>query len=40
MNRTDEFLNKLWELMEREIPEEVVKRTKLALLDYIGVTLA
>lgn len=40
MNRTDEFLNKLWELMEREIPEEVIKRTKLALLDYIGVTLA
>lgn len=40
MNRTDEFLNNLWQLMDKEIPEDVIKRTKLALLDYIGVTFA
>lgn len=40
MNRTDEFLNNLWTVMDKEIPEKVMKRAKLALLDYIGVTFA
>lgn len=40
MNRTDEFLNNLWQVMDKEIPDEVMKRAKFALLDYIGVTFA
>ena len=40
MNRAKEFLKAIDELMEKEIPVHVIERTKLALLDYIGVTLA
>ena len=40
MNKTDLFLNRINEVKEKEIPAEVLDRAKLALLDYIGVTLA
>lgn len=40
MNRIDEFLSVMKEVGEHPIPETVLYRTKLALLDYIGVTLA
>ena len=40
MNRIDEFLDMMVQVAEKPIPEHVLHRTKLALLDYIGVTLA
>lgn len=40
MNRIDEFLDMMVQVAEKPIPEHVLYRTKLALLDYIGVTLA
>lgn len=40
MNRTKEFLSRLEALDRRPLPPHVVQRIKLALLDYIGVTLA
>lgn len=40
MNQIERFLNALTEVAKKEIPETVIHRTKLALLDYIGVTLA
>lgn len=40
MNRTDAFLDAITAVADKEIPECVIHRTKLALLDYIGVTLA
>lgn len=40
MNKTDLFLQRIDEVKAKEIPAEVLERTKLALLDYIGVTLA
>lgn len=40
MNRTQQFLDNLERVYRLEIPEEVLQRTKLALLDYLGVTLA
>ncbi len=40
MNKTKEFLRQIDAVAAREIPERVTYRTKLALLDYIGVTLA
>lgn len=40
MNQTQKFLDNLESVRHREIPKDVIHRTKLALLDYIGVTLA
>ena len=40
MNKTDCFLECIEEVKKREIPTDVYQRTKLALLDYIGVTIA
>lgn len=40
MNKTDLFLSRIDEVKAKAIPAEVIDRTKLALLDYIGVTLA
>lgn len=40
MNKTEFFLNQIDAVKGREIPAAVLERTKLALLDYIGVTLA
>lgn len=40
MNRTEQFLQQIDQVKAREIPQSVITRTKLALLDYIGVTLA
>lgn len=40
MNKTDLFLKNLSEVAKTNIPDDVRKRAKLALLDYIGVTLA
>ena len=40
MNRTDLFLKEISEVAQMHIPPSVWERTKLALLDYIGVTIA
>lgn len=40
MNCTDIFLNNIKQVFIKEIPERVLEKTKLSLLDYIGVTLA
>lgn len=40
MNKTEQFLNKINELFQKEIPGHVIERARLSLLDYIGVTLA
>lgn len=40
MNETRRFLSRIDKVGERPIPDHVIHRTKLALLDYIGVTLA
>ncbi len=40
MNKTKTFLARLDEIGKRSLPPHVIHRTKLALLDYIGVTLA
>ncbi len=40
MNRMDLFIKQIEAVEHRPIPEHVIHRTKLALLDYIGVTLA
>ncbi len=40
MNRMDLFINQIESVASQPIPEKVIHRTKLALLDYIGVTLA
>lgn len=40
MNKTNAFLDALEALKQQPLPASVVHRTKLALLDYIGVTLA
>ncbi len=39
-NRTDSFIKDIEGIKQRAIPESVILRTKLALLDYIGVTIA
>ncbi len=39
MNRTDEFLNELNKASVAKIPDRVIEKLKLLLLDYIGVTL-
>lgn len=39
-NQTDILLRKIDELYKADVPELVYERAKLALLDYIGVTLA
>lgn len=40
MNRIDEFLDMMDQVAQQSIPASVLERAKLALLDYIGVTLA
>ncbi len=40
MNRVEEFINQIDGISKKPIPEHVIHRTKLALIDYIGVTLA
>lgn len=40
MNKTEQFLNRIYDLFGQEIPDAVIERAKIALLDYIGVTLA
>lgn len=40
MNRTEDFLRRLDEALCADIPPRVIERAKVALLDYIGVTLA
>ena len=40
MNRTESYLDAIDAVANKEIPDHVIYRTKLALLDYIGVTLA
>lgn len=40
MNKTKAFLDALDDLDRNALPSAVIHRTKLALLDYIGVTLA
>lgn len=40
MNKTDCFLECIEEVKKHEIPTNVYQRAKLALLDYIGVTIA
>ena len=40
MNRIDEYLGMMDQVRGKEIPAPVMQRAKLALLDYIGVTLA
>ncbi len=40
MNRTDEFLKEIDDLANMPVPDKVIEKTKLQLLDYIGVTLA
>ena len=40
MNKMFQFLGSIWDLSKVEIPAQVIERTKLALLDYLGVTLA
>ena len=40
MNKTDLFLSEIDKISLQTIPNHVMQRAKLALLDYIGVTLA
>lgn len=40
MNKAVNFLNRLDDLYSKEIPPEVISRSKRSLLDYIAVTLA
>lgn len=40
MNKTEEFLARIYEVKQKPIPPNVMERAKLALLDYIGVTVA
>ncbi len=40
MNKTEEFLARIYEVKQKPIPQNVMERAKLALLDYIGVTVA
>lgn len=40
MNKTDLFLKRIRETSEKEVPEHVIRRIRLAFLDYIGVTMA
>lgn len=40
MNKTELFLNLIDSISNKPIPDNVILRAKLALLDYIGVTLA
>ena len=40
MNKTKNFLNDIENLFQHEIPEHVIEKATLALLDYIAVTLA
>lgn len=40
MNKTEAFLDAIHSVYQKPIPSHVIKRAKLALLDYIGVTIA
>lgn len=40
MNLTDSFLNEIKTVFESEIPDHVIWRSKLALLDYLAVNIA
>ena len=40
MNITDSFLEEIFETFEKEIPEHVLEKAKISLLDYLAVTLA
>ncbi len=40
MNKAEQFLSCIDEVKQRPIPAPVLERMKLALLDYVGVTLA
>lgn len=40
MNKTEQFLSRINELFQQEIPNHVIEKARLSLLDYIGVTLA
>lgn len=40
MNQMDLFIEQIESVARQPVPEHVIHRTKLALLDYIGVTLA
>ena len=40
LNKTDCFLERIEDFKKQEIPTDVYQRAKLALLDYIGVTIA
>ena len=40
MNKTEMFLEAIHNVYQKPIPDNVILRAKLALLDYIGVTLA
>ena len=40
MNKTDLFLERINEVGKKEVPQSVAMRAKVALLDYIGVTMA
>lgn len=40
MNKTEQYLQRISEVSQLPIPAHVWKRAKLALLDYIGVTIA
>lgn len=40
MNIIDKFINQIYSAASTNIPQSVYSRTKLALLDYLGVTIA
>lgn len=40
MNKTEHFLSRINDVKQNPIPSHVMQRAKLALLDYIGVTIA
>lgn len=40
INKTDEFLGKIYEFSKEEFPKHTINRAKIALLDYLAVTSA
>ncbi|NLC40361.1 MAG: MmgE/PrpD family protein, partial [Clostridiaceae bacterium] len=40
MNLTDDFLKKIEDLFAKEIPDRVYQRARIALLDYLAVSVA
>ena len=40
MNITDQFIDGLYEMSQRDFPDELKEHAKKSLLDYLGVTVA